>query len=161
MSDFLLMTLMSTLVGILVPASRDNGMKKGISFLAALALILAVAVPVSASFARLSELPTRFLSLFLPDTETIAEMESQAKEWVMRYSVENIESSAAALIENRYSLEKGTVKVTAFTETESDGTVLLRRLRVFIDSGIFREESVVAEYVGNVLACPCEVIISP
>ncbi len=159
MSNFIFLTIMSALIGILAPGSGERGMKKAISCLAALTLILAAAVPIANAFESIQALPEQFIGLIIPDAAAFSDLETNAREWVIQFSLENIEEDTAELIENRFALENGSVKVKAFIEQEGDGTLMLAFLRVTAVSIGALPENRVAEYVSDVLGCPCEVVV--
>lgn len=160
MYDFLMLTLAGALVGNLIPTAKESGVKKAISVLVALSLILAVATPIAEAIDSVTSFPADFLSRFLPDEERLRQMEEDGKAWVERYSVDTIEAETATLIENRYGLENGTVDVQLFTDTDGDGYRILSNVCVFYPAHTNVSIEEVAEYVRSVLVCPCEVIVS-
>ena len=160
MNDFLILSITCTIIGMLAPASRESGLGKCIAYLAGLMLMLAISVPISENLASLSLLPERFLSLILPDSKEIETAEKSAEEWVIHYSKENIESEVEKLIENRFGLSEGSVNADAAVAKDPDTTFVLESIKVTLVPDAIISEETLADYVSNILGCPCEVIVT-
>ncbi len=159
MRDFLVLSLLCSLVGTLLPASFENGMGKSVALLAALSILLAVSVPVVELASEISDGSFKIMDLLLPDDETICSLEETAQEWVVQYSVDNIEADIETLVENRFSLQTDTVHAQAVTETTADGTLIIRYVHLSAETFGVCDTSDISAFVGNLLATPCEVTV--
>lgn len=158
MTEYILLVIVSSLIGLLVPGAND-GIKKTVRFLCGLVLLIALAVPIVKTAEELLSLPNRFLSLILPNTEEFENMEGTAEKWVVKYSARNIEMGVSKLIENRYGAASGSVHAEALTEKDEEGNLILSRLSVYIGKELSSYAGEIARYVSDMLACPCDVVI--
>lgn len=159
MTEYILLLIVSCVIGLLVPGA-NGGIKKTVQFLCGLTLLLALAVPIAETADELLALPRRLFSLILPETEEIENMQGTAEKWVVKYSARNIEMGVSALVENRYGLSSGSVHTEAFTAEDDAGNLVLSRLSVYIGREMSVHAAEIARYVSDMLACPCDVVIT-
>lgn len=158
MNDFLTLSLVCTIIGMLAPLKKDSRLKKGISFLSGIVLILAIVIPLTEYASALKNIPEHFLALLFPDNEEVDDVQINSEEWVIRYAKENVESKTAATVENRFGLTPGSVEITVNVTVDKQGNYILSKVRVSVLPNVMLTENILEDYVGNLLACPCEVI---
>ena len=160
MKELVVLTVVSALIGLLVPGGQDSGVRKAVSFLCGLILLYSIASFVFESLEGLREFPQYLADLLIPDVKDMEIYESQGEEWIVEYSVENIEAGVSALVENRYGFPAGSVRTEAFTEKDTNGNILLTHLTVYVKSRGVLYGPEIANYVADILSCPCDVVIT-
>ena len=157
MKGWITLALISAFIGAIVPKGKNDGIKKTVLFLCGTAVLVTIASPLVRAAENLLELPEKMFDLLNPDG---ADMESEAvnaRTWVIRYSVENIENRVNALLSYRYGLSSDSVATVAVTDMDKTGTVFLTELRVSVSRNVGVTGQELARYVGEMLACPCYV----
>lgn len=157
MMDLLLLTVVSAILGAMLPGAQNNGMKKGFAFLAGLALLLAVFRPIAESVTALADLPAQWMEQILPKEEELEAEEERSRTWVLTFSAQNIEKGVNALIVHRYGLSPDEVESTAEVDIDADGQWILRKMVIRIHTSARCRDAEIAQYIRDILACPCEV----
>ena len=155
MLDIMVLICVSTFVHVLVPESQSDGIRKAVSFLAGLALLLAVCEPIAETVDKLSILPEKFLALVIPDTESVKQTESDAEKWVVRYGIKNIEHGVNALVESKFHLSTGSVTTEVETGSDETGAITVECLRIRISREAICDLREIESYVSSLLSCEC------
>lgn len=155
MLNVLTLAVLSALVGILIPESKNDSLRKAVAFLAGLSLLIAVCEPVVRAADQIALFPEQFFSLLMPDREEAEEIRQESEAWVVRCGIENVERGVSALIEKRFGMRKGAVVTKAETEREAGGDILIASLEISISDAEQCDLREVEEYIESLLACPC------
>lgn len=158
MMDLILLTVLSALLCAMMPGASSGGFRKVFAFAAGLAILMAVFRPIAGSVTSLAELPTKWIERIFPNEEELNAEEERAREWVLSFSAQNIEKGVDALIVNRYGLPAEAVVSTAEVVMNTEGQWVLKRIVVYIDTSLVCDEEGIAQYIRDILACPCAVI---
>ncbi len=160
MKDWVVLVLISAFIGTLVPKGKNDTLKKAMAFLMGVILLSMIAAPVVSAKKHLSALPDRLSELVLPEREEMEAEAGNARQWVIRYSVENIEKSVNALLAYRYGLQPDSIETKAITDIDESGNVLLLEIQITVkrETGVLKSE--IARYIGDMMACPCVVTLS-
>lgn len=157
MMDLVLLTVVGAILGAMLPAAANSGLKKCFSFLAGLALLLSVFRPIANSASTIADLPTRWLDQIIPQQQTLEAEEERTRERVLSYSAQNIEQGVDALIISRYNIPEELVASAAEVIMNTDGQWILKRIVVRLDTTVRCDDEAVAQYIREILACPCVV----
>ncbi len=159
MKKLVVLAVLSAILGALAPKGRENGIKKIMAFVTGVVLLTTVAEPIVHATSQMADLPKQFFALFMPSGEDMKTETEKAKAWVIWYSKENIESGVQALLSYRYGVSVDFIEVHAITEEDDTGNWILSELIVSVDRDIGIPASQIARYVGDMLGCPCRVLI--
>jgi len=154
MADILLLAVISALVGILVPDSKNDGMRKLVSLIAALAILCAICEPIADAAEEADALSAHVQALLFPDAEAENAARADADAWVEARGIANLESGIAALIRSRFSLGDADIQVSVSHSRDAGGAVVVETVHIRI-TGAECSTSAVETYIGDMLACPC------
>ncbi len=160
MTELLFLSVVSTLIGLLVPGAKESGIRKAVLFLCGVVFLYSIASFAVNAVDAVADFPKYLRDLLLPDSQELESYESDGERWVVEYSVRNIEAGVSALLENRYGLASGSVRTKAFTKSDADENIVLTHLTVYVDDEMSVYSAEIARYVTDILACPCDVVIT-
>ncbi len=157
MMDLILLTVVSALMGAMLPGASNSGLRKVVVFLAGLTLLLAAFRPIVNSVTAIADWPSRWMEQILPEEEELQAEEDRAREKVLAYSAQNIERGVEALVVSRYGISEESVSSAAEVVLGADGQWILKRMVIRMDVSARCDDDAVAQYIRDILACPCVV----
>jgi len=157
MSDILILAVLCTLIGILVPESKGDGFRRMISWIAGLAVLIAIAKPFADAADSMQSVPERLYDLLFPAWEEGAEIHRDAEEWTVQRGIRNAENGIAALLAARWQIEADSARVCLRVSRNETGDAMLDCVEITLraDCGVPEEE--IRTYIENLLACPCHI----
>ena len=155
MEDILILSVRCTLIGVLVPQSKGDSMRRLISLIAGLSVLIAVAKPIADAAEEIRQLPDRVYELLFPDWEEGEAIQDSAGEWVAERGIRNVENGITALICARWQLEKADVNAALTTSRDESGNIVIDAVRVTIAAAC--DSAAIESYISDLLACPCHV----
>lgn len=157
MYGIICVSVFSAFVIALTPASHRR-VREAVVWLASLCLMSAICLPMSRAADWFLVLPERITALLSVTSEKVTEVEVSAEKWVIRYGVSSIEKGIQTLVASRFGLEEGGLYVEACTHTDSQNTVLVDGVRLYINEEAECDLPSIQRYVADLIACPCEII---
>ncbi len=157
MTDILILAVLCALIGVLIPESKGDSMRRVISLIAGLVVLIAIAEPFAEAAENIQSVPERLYDLLFPAWEEGEEIHRDAEEWSVRRGIRNAESGIAALISARWQIEEDKVDVQLSIFRNENGDIVLDCVEIALDADVPASEAEIRAYITDLLACPCRI----
>ena len=158
MTDILILAVLSTLIGVLIPESKGDSMRRSITLIAGLCVLLAIAQPLVRTADHIRSVPERLYELLFPEWAEGEEIHREAEEWTVRRGVRNAENGIAALLSARWQIGEDKIAVNLQINRNENGDIVLECVEIILDTDVPVPDSEISTYITDFLACPCRII---
>ena len=158
MSQILIFSVLCAVLGVLVPTSAGDSMKRSLSFLAGLAVLLTAAQPVAAALADMQDFPDKIGGLLFPTWEEGETMQKEAEEWTISRGIRNAEAGIEALLRTRWQLREGDVRVRLAVSRNERGDIVLDCVDILPAESADIPFADIERYIRELFMCPCRIV---
>ena len=158
MAQMLLFSVLCAVLGVLIPVSAGDGMKRGLSFLAGLAVLLTAAQPAAAVLADARDIPEKIGALLFPAWEEGADIQKEAEARTVQQGIRNAETGIESLLRARWHLSEEDVHVQLSVSRDVSGDIVLDCVDILLPETADIPQEDIERYIHELFMCPCRVV---
>ena len=158
MTQILVFSLLCAVLGVLLPVSAGDGVRKSVAFLAGLAVLLTVARPVVGAAEKIQALPERLGELLFPVWEEGEEIYRASEERSIQQGIRNAERGIEILLRTRWQIPEGDVHVHLDVSEDANGEIILDCAEITLAEDADADGERIRQYISELLLCPCRVM---